>query len=103
VGLAWRFVRWLLSEHPRLREVAESEFRGAFAELAQLREAPVAPGELSRFGVLCGAERRAVRRTALEAVIGPCVVSLLAQSAERLSATRRAASVPRASDSAVRS
>jgi hypothetical protein len=101
--LAWRFVQWLLSEHPHLREVAESEFRGVFAELAEPRDATVAPGELSRFGVLRSAERRAVRRTALEAVIGPCVVSLLAQSTERPSATRRAASVPRASDSAVRS
>ncbi len=111
--LAWRFVSWLLTEHPELRDVAESEFRIVFAELAEPREASATPGLLARYGVLDAASRRRVRRTALESVIGPCVTSLLMQGAEpmqstdsvqgleRPSATLR--SVARASDSAVRS
>ncbi len=75
--LAWRFVQWLVTERPELRAAAESEFAAVFAELAESREAGAAPGELGRYGVLDTAERRAVRRHALESVVAPCAASLL--------------------------
>jgi hypothetical protein len=87
--LAWRFVQWLLSERPELREVAESEFSSVFAELAEPRDASSVSGELARYGVLDAGSRRAVRRHALESVVAPCAARLLRSGTPRSTVASR--------------
>jgi hypothetical protein len=73
-ALAWRVVRWLLSEHPELGPIAREEFRRAdrFAVSAGFSDAAGL-----RHGMLDGVTLARVHRTARDEVILPCADALL--------------------------
>jgi hypothetical protein len=86
--LAWRFVQWALAQEAAspsptatrpLRDVVREEVASAIAELESPSDVAVSETNAigAAYGVLPAATRAAVRRAALEGVVGPCVAELL--------------------------
>lgn len=73
--LAWRFVRWALSEHPELRDAVAA----AFAEPLTLKVVePDADAAVMRtYGHLDDAELQAVAKEVFVQVVRPCAMGLL--------------------------
>jgi hypothetical protein len=76
--LAWRFVRWALTEHgPTLRVVLAAEVRRLERELEQSPESAAETPAVAEHGILSKRDQRQIRRTALAEVVLPCAASLL--------------------------
>ncbi len=81
-ALAWRSLRWILTEHsPHLARFAREQIREAVAFLSTtanpLSPEAVSTGEsLAEYGVLSAAQRAALHRSTLSRVVSPLVDSL---------------------------
>jgi hypothetical protein len=78
-ALAWRFVAWAIEQQPRLREVAEREFR-RIAEQAPCATPNAAEPDLSAHGALPLRLRNELREAAVRDVVVPCAKRLLGSS-----------------------
>jgi hypothetical protein len=79
--LAWRFLRWALSQDARVADVVRSECERVARELnAPLPSEPDPRPESATYGVLSPALRTEVRRAALAQVVLPCAQALLQRS-----------------------
>lgn len=73
--LNWAFVRWLLDQHPELREVAQLTF--ASVVLPPEPAADPDSDALAAFGVLCERRQHRMAAMAIERVVRPCAAALL--------------------------
>jgi len=73
--LAWRTVRWLLTEHPELADLARTTFDEAMAQ--PWGSSTETTGELTPWGVLSRAQEQAVASRVMRRVIKPCADALL--------------------------
>ncbi|MCB9741495.1 MAG: ferritin-like domain-containing protein [Alphaproteobacteria bacterium] len=74
-ALAWRTLRWLISQDAELIEVAEQAMQSALDHhLAEVAPSPGAPA----FGMLGERERLSLRRAAARAVVRPCFEAAVA-------------------------
>ena len=83
--LAWRTVRWLLSEHPELHDLARATFDEAIAQ--PWGSSTEATGDLTPWGVMSRAQEQAVASRVMRRVVRPCADALLGeQSGAEISA-----------------
>ena len=81
--LAWKFVAWVLTEHPELESTVAASFEAAMKKpaptIAQQSPEPV----LGERGVLSAQQRRDLRAHALEEVVAPCARALLTSAEQQ--------------------
>ena len=73
--LAWRTVRWMLEQHPQLKELAANTFEEAMAQ--PWASSAETTGELTPWGVMSRAQEQAVANKVMRRVVRPCVEALL--------------------------
>jgi hypothetical protein len=74
--LSWAFVRWLLGEHPELRELAAATFDGY-----RLPD-PADEADLALYGLPSGRAQHAIARRIFHEVVRPCADALLGRQNE---------------------
>jgi hypothetical protein len=79
-ALAWKTLKWLLEgADEQRRQRARDAFAEAIASVEQVEDAPI-PAALDAWGMPSVADRRALRRRAVEAVVRPCMEAVLASA-----------------------
>jgi hypothetical protein len=80
-ALAWRFVRWMVSQDASLRDVVADELARGLAPMTAA--ADLHADVLRRHGVLPEDELHQTARHVFEAVVLPCARAMLGEGAER--------------------
>jgi hypothetical protein len=87
--LAWRFVRWALTEQgPPLRAALAAEVRWLERELEQSPDSAAQTTSVAEHGILSERDQRQIRRTALAEVVLPCARAMLGSVGDVALATR---------------
>ncbi len=76
--LAWRTVRWILAEHPDLRDLAAGTFVHAIAHPFVTSDDPGT--DLGAFGALSASQDQEVAASVVRQVIRPCMDALLGET-----------------------
>lgn len=92
--LAFRFVRWAVTSHPRLLARVEAAFAAHVRRASSAAELAETTPRLLAHGLLSSAQKAELRGAALKNVVAPCAKALLASSAARPLRASAAASQP---------
>jgi hypothetical protein len=76
--LAWRTVRWILTEHPDLRDLAARTFEDAIAHPFVTSDDPGT--DLGAFGALSASQDQEVAASVIRQVIRPCMDALFGET-----------------------
>jgi hypothetical protein len=75
-SLSWRFVRWMLAEHPELRDVARNAFAEGIAQAVPNRRNEPWHLEAEAYGLLAPEAGDELARHVVRDVITPCAAAL---------------------------
>ena len=73
--LAWRTIKWMLEQHPELKDLVAKTFEEAMAQ--PWASSTETSGDLTPWGVMSRAQEQAVANKVMRRVVRPCVNALL--------------------------